>query len=154
MKKQLGATMVEFALVLILFLTVMLGIVDFARMLWTWNAASEATRWGARISVVCERDATAVLARMQFFVPQLEAANVDIDWYTWDDVSSTYNISTLCDHTNCAGVNVKIKNLNYQWMGPVAYGFQALIGMPAFSTFLPREIMGQDLNSDSVCSAP
>jgi Flp pilus assembly pilin Flp len=154
MKNQTGATMVEFALVLILFLTVLLGIVDFARMLWTWNAASEATRWGARVSVVCERDATAVLARMKFFLPQLEAANVDIDWYTWDDVNSTYNISTGCDHTNCAGVNVRIVNLKYQWMGPVAYGFQALIDMPRFSTFLPREIMGQDPNSDAVCSAP
>lgn len=154
MKHQFGATMVEFALVLILFLTVLLGIVDFARMLWTWNAASEATRWGARVSVVCERDATAVLARMKFFVPQLQAANVQIDWYTWDHVSSTYNISYGCDHTNCAGVNVQIKNLNYQWMGPVAFGFQSLIGMPAFSTFLPREIMGRDDDSASVCSAP
>ena len=154
MKRQSGATTVEFALVFILFLTVLLGIVDFARMLWTWNAASEATRWGARVSVVCEREATAVLARMKSFLPQLEAANVDIDWYTWDKDSSTYNISTGCDHTNCAGVNVRITNLDYQWMGPVAYGFQALVGMPGFSTFLPREIMGQDPDSDAICSAP
>ena len=145
--------MVEFALVLILFLTVLLGIVDFARMLWTWNAATEATRWGARVSVVCERDATAVLARMKSFLPQLEAANVDIDWYAWDDVKSEYIVSTGCDHSNCAGVRVQIQDLNYQWMGPVAYGFQALIPMPGFSTFLTREIMGRDPNSDAVCSA-
>lgn len=154
MKNQFGATIIEFALVLILFLTVMLGIVDFARMLWTWNAASEATRWGARVSVVCERDATAVLNRMQFFVPQLQSSNVQIDWYKWDNPSSTYVVSTTCNHTDCAGVNVKIKNLDYQWMGPVAYGFQAVFGMPGFSTFLPREIMGQDPNSASVCSVP
>lgn len=154
MKRQAGATMIEFALVLLMFLTVVLGIVDFARMLWTWNAASEATRWGARVSVVCERNATAVLARMKTFLPQLEAANVAIDWYTWDTASSTYNISASCDHTNCAGVNVRLQNLNYEWMGPVAYGFQAYIGMPAFSTFLPREAMGQDTNSAAVCSAP
>jgi Flp pilus assembly pilin Flp len=154
MKNQIGATMVEFALVLILFLTVLLGIVDFARMLWTWNAASEATRWGARVSVVCDKDATAVLDRMKFFVPQLQAANVEIDWYTWDFVSSTYNISTTCDQTDCAAVNVRIRDLNYQWIGPVAFGFQALIGMPGFSTFLPRESMGLDPNSDAVCSVP
>ena len=154
MKNQLGATMIEFALVLILFLTVLLGIVDFARMLWTWNAATEATRWGARVSVVCEKDATAVLARMKTFLPQLEASNVVIDWYTWNQASATYNISTGCDHTNCAGVNVRLQNLNYEWMGPVAHGFQAYIGMPAFSTFLPREVMGQDTNSAAVCSAP
>jgi Flp pilus assembly protein TadG len=159
MKNQSGATIIEFALVLILLLAVMLGIVDFARMLWTWNAASEATRWGARVSVVCERDAAAVLASMQYFVPQLQAANVDIQWYTWNSATSTYTASATCGPTGppattCAGVNVKIQNLDYQWMGPVAYGFQALIGMPGFSTFLPREIMGQDPNSASVCSAP
>jgi Flp pilus assembly protein TadG len=160
MKNQSGATMVEFALVLILFLTVLLGIVDFARMLWTWNAATEATRWGARISVVCDKGATAVLASMKSFLPQLEAENVQIDWYTWDDATSTYTASASCTatgatpSTNCAGVNVKIQDLNYQWMGPVAYGFQASFGMPGFSTFLPREIMGQDPDSDAVCSAP
>lgn len=146
--------MVEFALVLIVFLTVLLGIVDFARMLWTWNAASEATRWGARVSVVCERDATAVLAKMKFFLPQLEAANVDIDWYVWDDASSTYQVSTGCDHTNCAGVNVRIVDLDYHWISPVGFSIPAAMPMPGFSTFLPREVMGQDPNSAVVCSAP
>jgi Flp pilus assembly protein TadG len=49
---QLGATAVEFALVLIIFLTFVLGITDFSRMLYTWNAANEATRAGARYAVV------------------------------------------------------------------------------------------------------
>ena len=147
MKNQCGATVVEFALVLILFLTFLLGILDFARMLWTWNAANEATRWGARISVVCDKGATAVLMNMKKFLPQLAAANVKIDWY-----DATGNISTTCDHTNCSGVNVRIINLNYQWISPIGFGSQAAIPMPGFSTYLPREIMGQDPNSASVCS--
>ncbi|HXE50756.1 MAG TPA: TadE family protein [Ramlibacter sp.] len=147
MKKQVGATTVEFALVLIIFLTFLLGILDFARMLWTWNAASEATRWGARVSAVCDKDAAVVLAKMKIFVPQLEAANVQIDWY-----DSTYNVSTTCDHTNCAGVNVKIVNLDYQWISPIGFATKAAIPMPGFSTFLPREIMGQDPNSAAICS--
>jgi Flp pilus assembly protein TadG len=147
MKNQCGATVVEFALVLIIFLTFLLGILDFARMLWTWNAANEATRWGARISVVCDKGATAVLANMQKFLPQLAPANVKIDWY-----DATGNISTTCDHTNCSGVNVRIINLNYQWISPIGFGNHAAIPMPGFSTYLPREIMGQDPNSASVCS--
>ncbi len=147
MKNQCGATVVEFALVLIIFLTFILGILDFARMLWTWNAANEATRWGARISVVCDKGATAVLANMQKFLPQLAPANVKIDWY-----DATGNISTTCDHTNCSGVNVRIINLNYQWISPIGFGNHAAIPMPGFSTYLPREIMGQDPNSASVCS--
>jgi len=145
--RQTGATIVEFSLVLMLFLMLFLGILDFARMLWTWNAANEATRWGARVSVVCDRGAAAVLASMQKFVPQLAAANVQIDWY-----DAAGNISATCDSTNCAGVNVLITGLNYQWLSPLGFATQAAIPMPGFSTYLPREIMGQDPNSSAVCS--
>jgi Flp pilus assembly protein TadG len=142
-----GATMVEFSLVLILFLTVFLGILDFARMLWTWNAATEATRWGARVSVVCDKGAAAVVASMQKMVPQLTSSNVQIDWY-----DGAGNVSTTCTFSDCAGVNVQITGLNYQWLSPVGWGNQAAIPMPGFSTYLPREIMGQDPNSSAVCS--
>ena len=147
MKKQSGSTVVEFALVLIIFLTFLLGILDFARMLWTWNAANEATRWGARVSVVCNQGATLVLANMKKFLPQLTASNVKIDWY-----DGAGNISTTCDYTNCAGVNVRIINLNYRWISPIGFGSQAALPMPGFSTYLPREIMGRDPNSSAVCS--
>ncbi|MDB5824506.1 MAG: TadE family protein [Herminiimonas sp.] len=147
MKKSRGATTVEFAFSLIIFLTFFLGILDFARMLWTWNAANEATRWGARVSVVCDKGAAAVLASMQKFLPQLAAANVQIDWY--DGAGA---ISATCDFTNCAGVNVRIVNLNYQWISPIGFSRHAAIPMPGFSTYLPREIMGQDPNSAAVCS--
>lgn len=145
--KHSGSTIVEFALVLIIFLTFFLGIVDFARMLWTWNAANEATRWGARVSVVCDKGATAVLTNMQKFLPQLTAANVQIDWY-----DATGVISTTCDHTSCAGVSVSITRLNYQWISPIGFSNYSAIIMPGFSTYLPREIMGQDPNSNAVCT--
>jgi len=145
--KQAGATIVKFILVLIFFFTFFLGLLDFARMLWTWNAANEATRWGARISVVCNKNAAAVLTNMKKMLPQLTAANLAIDWY-----DSAGNVSTTCDFTNCAGVNVRITGLNYQWLSPIGYGSHAAIPMPGFSTYLPREIMGQDPNSNSVCS--
>jgi len=144
---QAGSTVVEFALVLILFLTVFLGILDFARMLWTWNAAAEATRWGARVSVVCDRGAAAVLADMKKFLPQLAGANLQIDWY-----DANGNVSATCDFTNCAGVNVRITGLDYHWLSPIGFATHAAIPMPGFSTYLPREIMGQDPNSASVCN--
>ena len=151
-KNQVGAAAVEFALVLIIFLTFLLGIVDFARMLWTWNAANEATRWGARVSVVCAKDATAVLTNMQKFLPQLTAANVNIDWYAVTGPTTPDAISTTCDGRTCTGVNVAITGLNYQWISPIGFANQAAIPMPGFSTYLPREIMGRDPNSSSVCS--
>ena len=148
--KQSGSTAVEFALVLIIFLTFFLGILDFARMLWTWNAASEATRWGARISVVCDKAIASeafVLSKMQFFLPQLTASNLRVEWYDAADV-----ISTACNATNCSGVSVRITGLNHQWLSPIGFSNHAAIPMPGFSTYLPREIMGQDANSSAVCS--
>ena len=147
LKRQIGATAVEFALTLMLLLTFLLGVVDFSRMLWTWNAANEATRWGARTAVVCDQNAAAVVKKMQNFLPQITAANVKIDWY-----DGSGNVSATCDFRTCAGVEVRIKDLDYQWISPIGFGTYGAIGMPGFSTYLPREVMGQDPGSSSVCS--
>ncbi|SFB33318.1 TadE-like protein [Collimonas sp. OK607] len=142
MKNQSGATAVEFALVLILFLTFLLGITDFSRMLFTWNAANEATRAGARYAVVCD-DTTqeaAVLAKMQALLPQISA--IDLAWSP-----------AGCTASTCAGVTVTITGLNYQWISPIAGSTKlAAFAMPVFSTYLPREVMRQDPNSTAICS--
>ncbi|MBT2303029.1 pilus assembly protein [Variovorax paradoxus] len=147
MKKEQGSTAVEFALVLVIYFTFLLAVLDFSRMLWTWNAANEATRWGARVAVVCDKDAAAVLDSMKKFVPELTVANLQIDWY-----DAAGGISTTCTHANCGAVNVQIVNLDYQWISPFNFSKLAPIPMPGFSSYLPREIMGQDPNSAAVCS--
>lgn len=140
--KQLGATTVEFALVLLIFLTFLLGIMDFSRMLFTWNAANEATRAGARYAVVCDDTANSaqVLARMQALLPQIQT--IDLAWSP-----------AGCTAATCEGVTLSITSLDYQWISPLA-GVARLpaIRMPSFSTFLPREIMRQDPNSNAICS--
>ena len=141
---QQGAAMIEFALVLLLFLTFLLGITDFARMLFTWSAASEATRAGARYAVVCD-DATRnaqVLARMQAMLPQISSVST-----TWTPAG--------CTAATCQGVTVTIPStgINYQWISPVAgAAARGVTAMPSFSTYLPREIMWQDPNSAAICS--
>jgi Flp pilus assembly protein TadG len=140
--RQGGATTVEFALALIVFLTFLLGITDFARMMFTWSAASEATRAGARYAVVCDDTANqaAVLTRMQALLPQINTINV-----AWAPVG--------CTPTTCQGVTVTITGLNYQWISPIAgLATIAPIPMPTFSTFLPREMMRQDPNSPAICA--
>lgn len=142
MKNQSGATAVEFALVLILFLTFLLGITDFSRMLFTWNAANEATRAGARYAVVCDdtTQGAAVLAKMQALLPQIAA--VDLAWSP-----------AGCTTSTCVGVTVTITSLNYQWISPIAGSTKlAAFAMPVFSTYLPREVMRQDPNSTAICS--
>ena len=139
---NLGATTVEFALVLILSLTFLLGITDFSRMLFTWSAANEATRAGARFAVVCDdtTKSALVLAKMQLLLPQIQTINL-----AWTP--------SACTPATCQGVTVTITNLNYQWISPIA-GLAKLspIPMPNFSTYLPREVMRQDPNSTAICS--
>jgi Flp pilus assembly protein TadG len=140
--RQWGATAVEFALVLLIFLTFLLAITDFSRMLFTWNAAAEATRAGARYAVVCDnttREAQ-VLAKMQAMLPQID----DID-VVWDPPG--------CTTATCEGVTVSIVGLDYQWISPIAgLASVAPISMPTFQTYLPREIMGTDPNDATICS--
>ena len=135
-----GATTLEFALGLLIFLTFALGIVDFSRMLFTWSAASEVTRYGARYAAVCDDTfrADEVLARMQVLLPQVQTITVD-----WSPSG--------CTAATCEGVTVGITGLNYQWISPIAGAVTPLIAMPQFSTYLPREVMRLDPNSAAIC---
>jgi Flp pilus assembly protein TadG len=141
--RQGGATAVEFALVLLIFLTFLLAITDFSRMLYTWNAANEATRAGARYAAVCDDRANQarVLAKMQAMLPQITNINM-----VWEDSAG----NTSCTPATCVGVTVTIVGLNYQWISPIAgLARLAAMPMPTFRTYLTREIMGQDPNSYS-----
>jgi Flp pilus assembly protein TadG len=141
--RQSGATAVEFALVLLIFLTFLLAVTDFSRMLYTWNAASEATRAGARYAVICDdkNNKAQVLARMQALLPQLGDSNLNLAW-----------TPAGCTPATCEGVTVTIVNLNYRWISPIAgLSMIAPMPMPTFRTFLTREIMGQDPNSGTIC---
>lgn len=147
--RQRGATAVEFALVLLLFLTFMLGILDFSRMLYTWNAANEATRAGARYAAVCHDSVVGttpqVLAKMQAMLPEVQS--ITVDWFDPD-----LNVNS-CDSTTCMAVRVRINNLDFHWISPIA-GIASLadIPMPTFSTFLIREAMRQDAVSPAECT--
>lgn len=144
-RSEHGATLIEFALGLLIFLMFLLGVVDFSRMLYTWAAANEATRSGARYAVVCDdKDQKAeVLAHMQALLPQI--TDVDIAW-----------APVGCTTANCQGVTVSIPTdgLKFQWIAPiVGSGLQAAINVPKLSTYLPREAMRKDPNSETACAS-
>lgn len=138
--RQAGATIVEFSLVLLIFMTFLLGLLDFSRLLYTWNAANEATREGARYAVVCADPSskTHIVARMQGLMPQITSANVNVAWSP-----------AGCDSTSCQGVTVSLSGLNFQWIMPIAGALaKPVIALPGFSTYLPRELMSYNA---SIC---
>ena len=137
---QAGATTVELALVLVVFFMFLLGVTDLSRMLFTWNAATEATRLGARLAVVCADPANEaqVLQKMRMMVPEIAA--VDLAWEPGG-----------CDAASCEGVTVTITALDYRWISPIAGAVMPVRSLPTFSTYLPREMMRQDPNNALIC---
>ncbi|MFD2365565.1 TadE/TadG family type IV pilus assembly protein [Pseudoduganella sp. GCM10020061] len=143
-RPQSGATLIEFCLVLLTFLMFMMGLTDLSRLMFIWNAATEATRLGARYAVVCD-DTTqkdAVLGRMQQVLPEITDIAV-----TWEPAG--------CVVTTCEGVRVTITDLDFQWVTPIP-GFVApnwsVPDFNKFNTYLSREIMRQDDNSATICN--
>lgn len=138
--RQHGATTIELALVLVVFFMFLLGVTDISRMLFTWNAATEATRLGARYAVVCAApgNQAQVLQKMQAMVPEIGAIAL-----AWTPAG--------CDASSCEGVTVSITGLSYHWISPVVGGLIPVQALPTFSTYLPREMMRQDVNNAQIC---
>lgn len=137
---QRGAAAVEFALVAIVFFMLLIGIVEMGRVLFTWNAAAEATRYGARVAVVCPKDDPAILSRMQKIMPALSAANVAVSY-----------LPSGCTVASCQQVSVKVQNVPVTTLIPVS---AATLAVPPFTTTLPRESMLNSIDgrANPVCS--
>ena len=65
--KQKGAAAVEFALICLLFFTILFAIIEFGRMMYLYNTMQEVTRSGARAAVVRWIDQTATIKSIAFF---------------------------------------------------------------------------------------
>jgi Flp pilus assembly protein TadG len=136
---QAGATMVEFAIVAVVFFSLLLGIMDFGRLLFTWNAAAEATRWGARIAVVCNKVelgevADKVRTRMKRILPQLTDGNIVITYY-----NPVGTVDNSCTMDTCQAVEVSLSGFTFDPISP--FMPFALATVPDFRTYLLRESM-------------
>jgi Flp pilus assembly protein TadG len=127
--RQRGATAVEFALIAVLFATLLLSIIGFGHWMYTLEMATDATRTGARIAVVCDLDDTKIRQAIQSRVPQLSLANADI---------SIQYFPAGCDKANCQGVTVALNGAGYASWIPALSGIWT---MPSLATTLPRESM-------------
>jgi hypothetical protein len=122
---QRGTAAVEFALITSLLFMLLFGIMEMSRILFYWNTATEATRLGARLAVVCNKDAVAIKAQMNNLLGLLVPTNIDIAYTPGG-----------CDINTCRTVTVSITGINVSTFIP----FVPLnLGMPSFSTTLPRE---------------
>jgi hypothetical protein len=88
-KKHVGVSTVEFAIIALVFFTIVFGLIEFARLFFTTNTLTEMTRRGARLATVCYPTATKITQATLFnnlnststtaaFVPSLSASNVRV----------------------------------------------------------------------------
>lgn len=125
---QRGVAAVEFALVATVFLTLLFGIIEFSRITFYWNAATEATRLGARLAVVCDMDDATIKSRMTDLFPILSADKIDVEYEPGD-----------CLSTTCRQVRVTVDAPEALPTYIPFFNFSPVL--PKFSTTLPRESM-------------
>ena len=86
-KHQKGAAAVEFALICMLFFTILFGILELGRMMYLYNTMQEVTRRGARAAVVRWIDQGAAIKSIALFggtsIPagsEVTTANIKIEY--------------------------------------------------------------------------
>lgn len=131
---QRGAAIVEFAFVALIFMTILIGIMDFGRWLFTLNAAAEATRFGARLAVVCSKsDQDKIKERMRFFIGSVALGQISINYQPNacnPDLTAATNI--------CESVTVQLEGAKFRTFIPFLAGSYDI---PPFTTTLTRELM-------------
>lgn len=133
---QRGVAAVEFALIASFLFTLLFGIMEFGRVVFYWNTAAEATRLGARLAVVCDKDAAAIKTKMSNMLGILTPGNINISY-----------APSGCTAATCTSVTIAITGMNV----PTFIPFLPLsIIMPPFTTTLPRESMATALPDGSV----
>lgn len=126
--KQRGIAAVEFALISFILFTLLFGITEFGRILFLMNAATEATRLGARLAVVCDLNESTIKQRMQNVAGFLDPGNILISY-----------IPSNCTREDCQFVTVRI--LPEQKIASLVSYLPVAFNMPSLATTLPRESM-------------
>ena len=138
--RQSGAAAVEAALIIVIFLVLVLGIIEFAMLIFNASSLVEATRAGARYLIVNEpvvdrselsdcanmpvincgstsgASCDGVVALMQKFYPRLTADNVEI---TYSCSSTGYSESYFYIYD----VELRLVGVQYQFITPGILGF-------------------------------
>lgn len=135
--RQTGLVTVEFALIGGLFFLILFGIIEFGRLLFTWNTLDEVTRRAARLAAVCPMDQTASVANSAVFngtiLTNLTAANVNIE-YLDEDFATTATLEEV------RYIRTGIQNYQHQMIVPLLP--RDVLTAPPFTTTLPSESLG------------
>lgn len=155
-KRQQGLATVEFAIIGALMLLLLLAVIEFGRLIFVWNSATEATRRGVRVAVVCPINDPAI-ANVTVFNDDstsgpsaalygLDSSDVVVRYLMADGITEPDCIACECDDS--CGTTDSYADIKYVQVGIVGYQhtlllpFGVTLPMPPFTTTLPRESLG------------
>ncbi|GAA4879552.1 TadE/TadG family type IV pilus assembly protein [Ferrimonas pelagia] len=143
-RRQRGTYLTEFAIVASVVFTAIFAVLEVARLMYTYNVLTEASRRSARLAAVCAPNNPAGvpsvyedLKSLALFdgttlVKNLTNDNLTIDYLDKDGASAlTYSAISL--------VRASISDYQHQLLIP---GFFITLNAPTFVTILPRESLG------------
>ena len=133
--RERGATLVEFSIAATVFLTVMFGVIEFGRALWTHNALTDAARRGARYAVVHKEIEAADVKNVVVYGDPAGGTQPVVENLTTDNVQVNYNGFTLDGGT----VQVTITGYEFNFVVPIV---STKIQMPNYTTTLTGESAG------------
>jgi Flp pilus assembly protein TadG len=135
---QQGSVAVEFALVVLMFLSLVFGSIELSRWLYGINAAQEAAREGARTAVVCNLGSGAPALSMAPGLAWLSQGTANVSY----SPSGCCASQVVCPANACTGVTVTLtgyKVPSISWIFPD-------MTVPDVTTFLTRESMDSTNN--------
>lgn len=156
-----GATIAELAVVALLFFTIIFGIIEFGRLLYTHNALTDATRRGARFAVLHQgltpADELAVKNHVVYgddtpnldglgnptdepLINGLTTAMVFVDFEGIDKDGDPATPEKTAFGSNLGTATVKIENYQFNLSIPV---IGRVLTLPGYETTLTAESAGE-----------
>lgn len=140
-----GASLLEFAIAATVFLTVLFGIIECGRLLWTHNALQDGARRGARYATLRRDDAAGNLAVKRLVVygnPNASSGTPIVSGLTVNDVDVDYNNSNglqLGSRATVSITNASTGNYKFKFAVPLIGG---TLTLPAYKTSMQAESLG------------
>jgi len=147
-QRQRGLASVEFAIAGLATIIIIFAAIELARLMFTVNALTEASRRGARVASVCLVSDTAEISRLTIFndsgtgtqspiLRNLTTDNVRIEYLNQD--GAVLNDISGNNYLNIWYVRVRIANYQHNFIFP---GLDLTLTLPEYPTTVPRESLG------------
>lgn len=130
-----GATLLEFAIGAVVFLTAMFAVIEFGRALWTHNALADAARRGARYAVNHPAGDIGAVRNVVVYGDPAGGSKPLVNNLTTANVQVQYSNYGLGAGT----VSVSITGYQFQFVVPI---IGTTISMPNYNTTLTGENAG------------